>query len=152
MAHWDSKYIVTKLKEDVGEAPWTPVFYDNEARRLLSLDSDVIDGAFYMETAWFWPGKWPENKGEEGVVKEHSHDFDETIAYVGTNPDDPYDLGAEIELWIDGKQNIIDKSFIAFLPAGTAHGPLTIKRIERPVFHFTAGMGHSYKKESSAGA
>jgi hypothetical protein len=145
MAQWDKKYIVTELKQDVGDAPWTPTFNENEACRVLSLDGKVVPGAFYMETAWFWPGNWPANKGEEGTVKEHSHEFNETIAYVGTNPDDINDLGGEVELWIDGKPNIIDKSFIAFIPAGTKHGPLKIRSISRPIFHFTAGMSGSYK-------
>jgi hypothetical protein len=49
-------------------------------------------------------------------------------------------------LWIDGKQNIIDKSFIAFLPAGVKHGPLKIRKADKPIFHFTAGMGRKYAK------
>jgi hypothetical protein len=146
MAKWDKKYFVTELKSTVGDAPWTPQFEKNEAMRLLSLDSEVIKGAFYMETAWFWPGKWPATKGDIGTIKAHSHEFDETIAWVGTDPKDPYSLNGEIEFWIDGKQNIIDKSFIAFIPAGTVHGPINIRRIEKPMFHFTAGMGKKYLK------
>ena len=144
MAKWDTRYIVTELKSKIVEASWTPKFSDNEGRRLISLDSDVVKGAFYMESAWFLPGKWPESKGDEGTVKAHSHDFDEAVAYVGTDPDNRYDLGGEVEFWIDGKQNIIDKSFIAYIPAGVEHGPLLIRRIDRPIFHFTAGTGRSY--------
>ena len=146
MANWDSKYIVTELKTSVGDAPWTPTFTNREASRVLSLDSEVLKGAFYMETAWFWPGKWPETKGEEGTIKEHSHAFPETIAFIGTDPNDVGNLCGEIEIWIDGKQNIIDKSFLAFLPAGVKHGPLRIRRIDKPIFHFTSGMGSYYNK------
>jgi hypothetical protein len=145
MAQWDPKYIVTELKASVGDAPWTPVFTEKEASRLLSLDSEVVKGAFYMETAWFWPGNWPENKGEEGTVKEHSHAFPEVVAFVGTDPNDKNSMGGEVELWIDGKQNIIDKSFLAFVPAGIKHGPLRIRRVDKPIFHFTAGMGSYYR-------
>jgi hypothetical protein len=144
MAKWDERFIVTELKSSVGDAPWTPVFSENEAKRVLSLDGDIIKGAFYMETAWFWPGKWPETKGEEGTVKAHSHDFDEAIAFIGTNPDDVHDLGGEVELWIDGKKNILNKSFVAFIPAGIEHCPLRILKVDRPMFHFTAGMGKKY--------
>ena len=144
MGTWDEKYIVTELRSEVGDAPWTPTFSDKEASRVVSLDSKVLDGAFYMETAWFWPGDWPSDKGEEGTVKEHSHEFPEAIGFVGTNPDDVNDLGGEVELWIDGKQNIIDRSFIAFFPAGTKHGPLRIKRVDRPIFHFTSGTSSKY--------
>ena len=146
MAKWDSKYIVTELKASVGDAPWTPVFTEKESCRVLSLDSEVVKGAFYAETAWFWPGNWPESKGEEGTIKEHSHDFPETIAFIGSDPKDVGILGGEVELWIDGKKNIIDKSFLAFIPAGVKHGPLKILRIDKPIFHFTAGMGGYYNK------
>ena len=146
MAKWNSKYIVTELHLNVGGAPESPMFADNEMSRLLSLDGGVIEGAFYIESVWFWPGKWPETKGDEGTVKPHHHEFDETIAYIGTNPADPYDLGGEIEIWINKEQNIIDRSFIAFIPAGTEHGPVTIRRVDKPIFHFTAGTVRKYSK------
>ena len=57
MAKWHKKYFVTELKQKTEPAPWSPVFSDKEAMRLIALDSEVIDGAFYMETAWFWPGE-----------------------------------------------------------------------------------------------
>ena len=144
MAKWDKKYFVTELKEYVSEPSWNPKFSDEEGTRLISLDSEVRKGAFYMETSWFWPGKWPETKGEEGTVKEHSHNYDEAIGFVGSDPKKPYDLCGEVELWVDGKQNILDRSFIAFLPAGTKHCPLIIRRVDKPIFHFTAGMSQSY--------
>jgi hypothetical protein len=144
MTKWDEKYIVTELKQVAGGSPWSPMFTDKESMRLICLDSDVRKGAFYMETAWFWPGKWPETKSDEGTVKPHQHEFDEAIAYIGTDPNDPYNLNGEIEIWIDGKENIIDRSFIAFVPAGIEHGPLTIRRIDKPIFHFTAGMEKKY--------
>ena len=67
------------------------------------------------------------------------------IAFMGTNPDDIHDLGGEVELWIDGEQNIIDKSFVAYVPPGVVHCPLVIRRIDRPIFHFTAGPGRMYQ-------
>jgi len=147
MAKWDKKYFVTELKDVVGDAPWTPVFADSEARRLLSLDGEVIPGAFYMESAWFFPGDWPEKTKDDPsrTIGKHVHDFDETIAWVGTDSSDPHNLNGEIEVWIDGKPNIIDKSFIAFIPAGVEHGPINIRKITKPMFHFTAGMGKKYK-------
>jgi hypothetical protein len=144
MGNWDPKYIVTELKTGVGDAPWTPEFTEKEASRVLALDDKVVKGAFYMETAWFWPGDWPKHKGPEGTIGEHSHPFPETVAFIGTDPNDVNNLGGEIEMWIDGKQNIIDRSFLAFFPAGTKHGPIRIRRIDRAIFHFTAGMGGNY--------
>jgi hypothetical protein len=146
MVEWDKKYFITELKDVVGAAPWTPDFADNEARRVLSLDSDVRPGAFYMESAWFLPGDWPEKTGSDKTrtIGAHSHDYDETIAWIGSDPDDRYNLNGIVELWVGGKQNIIDRSFIAFIPAGIVHGPINIRKIDKPMFHFTAGMGRKY--------
>jgi hypothetical protein len=145
-AKWDKKYFVTELKQaDMEAAPWNPEPYaDSEGMRLIALDDSVKKGAFYMETAWFWPGKWPLKRDPKTNTKEHSHPFNEAVAFIGTNRDDPYDLGGEVELWIDGKQNILKRSFVAFIPAGTKHCPLIINKVDRPIFHFTAGMGGDY--------
>jgi hypothetical protein len=144
---WDKKYFVTELQDVVGEAPWSPIFTDNEARRVLSLDSNVMKGAFYMETAWFLPGDWPDKTGKlkDRTIGEHVHPYDEVLAWIGTDPNDRYNLNGEIEIWVDGKQNFMDRSFLCFVPAGTKHGPINIRRIDKPMFHFTSGMGKSYK-------
>jgi hypothetical protein len=144
---WDKKYFVTELKDVVGAAPWSPVFKDDEAMRVLSLDSDVMKGAFYMETAWFFPGDWPDKTAGDPTrtIGEHVHDYDEVIAWVGTDPKDRYNLNGEIEIWIDGKQNFINRSFLCFVPAGVKHGPINIRKITKPMFHFTSGTGKKYK-------
>jgi hypothetical protein len=146
MAELDKRYFVTELREVVGDSPWTPVFAENEGRRVLSLDSDVIKGAFYMETSWFYPGDWPDKTKDDPTrtIGAHTHDYDEAIAWVGGDPYDRYNLNGIVELWIDGKRNILDKSFIAFIPAGVEHGPINIRKIDKPMFHFTAGMGKKY--------
>jgi hypothetical protein len=148
MAKIDKKFFVTEIRDVVGDAPWSPVFNDDEARRVLSLDSDVIKGAFYMETAWFLPGDWPKIKGSDKThtIGAHTHYYDEVLAWVGSDPNDRYNLNGEVELWIDGKQNILTKSFLAFVPAGVEHGPINMRRIDKPIFHFTAGIGKKYVK------
>jgi quercetin dioxygenase-like cupin family protein len=117
------------------------------AHRIVYLDNETVPGAkFYAEALWFWPG--PRRKlqpGDEPGVKPHAHPFPEMIGFFGTNQDDIHDLCGEVELWIDGEQHIMNKSFVAFIPAGTVHCPLNINRIDRPIFHFTAGPGKMYE-------
>jgi hypothetical protein len=150
MANWDKKYFVTELiQTSMVKADWNPEPYkDNEAMRLIAMDGEVRPGAFYMETAWFWPGKWPATKSEASTTKEHSHPFDEAIGFIGTDPKDPYKLNGEVELWVDGNKNVLDRSFVAFIPAGTKHCPLRILKVDKPIFHFTSGMGKSYNVKS----
>jgi quercetin dioxygenase-like cupin family protein len=117
------------------------------AHRVVYLDSEVVPGAnFYAEAVWFWPGRRrPPQPGDEPGVAPHTHPFSEMIGFFGTDENDIHDLCGEVELWIEGEQHIIDKSFVAFIPAGVVHCPLNIRRIDRPIFHFTAGPGEMYE-------
>ena len=135
------KYIVTEPKPNE-----TTEFVENMPppdvrQRVLYLDDEVVKGAFYVATTWFWK--------ETGlkVVQPHSHDFDEVLAFFGTNPDDIHDLGGEVELWLEDEQYLITKSFMAFIPKGLKHCPLRVVRCDRPIFHFTTGPGSMYGGE-----
>ena len=135
-----SKYIVTEPKQNIYVPPWAGSLSPDRSTRVMYLDSEVIKGAFYVECCWFWPTDEEDTSSPE----PHKHDFDEVLAFYGTNWDDPKDLGAEIELWIDGEKNVMNQSFVAFIPAGTLHCPLKFLKITRPVFHFATGQGKSY--------
>jgi hypothetical protein len=142
------KYIVTKLKENIQEAPWTPKGIrparKGKGGRLLWLDSEVVPGAFYIETEWSIPHKTGQNQIKETVTQAHTHDFDEVLCMFGTNMDDPYDLGGEVEFWLGDEKHVITKSCIIFIPKGLKHCPLITKRIDRPIFGFTIGHGKMY--------
>jgi hypothetical protein len=111
------------------------------------LDSEVVpDANFYVEASWFGTAPRPEPvDGKEPTGPQpHIHPFPELITFFGTNPDDVHDLGAEVELWIDGKQHIITESFVGYIPGNMVHCPLVTRNIKRPIFHFTAGPGKMY--------
>jgi len=101
------------------------------------LDSNRIEGAFYTEVVWYY-------KPRKSTVGGHTHDFDEIIAFFGSNPDDIHDLGGEVELWMGGEKHVITKSCLVFVPRGVEHCPLSFNRVDRPIFHFTAGTGGKY--------
>ena len=143
-----AKYIVTgnKLKHDMKlpqyrigalKAQQRP---PEQSTRVMWLDNEVIPGAFYTECVWFLPGMG----SEQATVGTHEHSFDEIIAFFGTNYEDLHDLGGEIELWLEDEKIIMTRSFLAFVPAGMKHCPLIIRRVDRPIFHFTVGPGKEY--------
>ena len=134
------KYIVTQPKQNIVVPPWGGSLSPETSTRVMYLDSDVIKGAFYVECVWFWPT----DKEDKGSPEPHTHDYDEVLAFFGTSRDDLSDLGAIIELWIAGERNLMNQSFLAFIPAGVVHNPLKILEITRPVFHFATGQGKSY--------
>ncbi len=139
------KYIVTEMKRNIKEAPWTPevaVAEKGKGGRVLWLDNEVVPGSFYLETVWQYPRK--PGDPPYPVTEPHTHDFDEVLCFFGTNPDDPHDLCGEIEFWLGDEQHILTKSCIIFIPKGLRHCPLIIRRVDRPIFEFTSGPGSMY--------
>ena len=134
------KYVVTQGKQNIPEPPWGGYLSPESTTHMMYLDNDVIKGAFYLEAVWFWPADTAKNRSPE----PHTHDFGEVLAFYGTDPNNPKDLGGEVELWIDGEQNLMNQSFVAFIPAGTIHCPLNILKVDRPILHFATGQGQSY--------
>lgn len=134
------KYIITRTKPDEGDIPFlysAHVPGTDVRQRVLYLDDEVIEGAFYVATAWFWKGTGP-------GPQAHSHDFPEVLGFFGSNPKDVNDLCGEVELWIDGEKHLLTKTFIAYIPAGLTHCPLRIIRADRPIFHFSTGPQRMY--------
>ena len=115
--------------------------YNKYARRILWMDEHVVPGAFHMNTAWYLK----EAQTLENVP--HTHDVDEIIGFFGNNSDNPWDLGGEIEIWLDDEQHIITRSVMLFVPAGLKHCPLILRRVEKPIFHFTTVPGKQYLKD-----
>ncbi|GAI32322.1 unnamed protein product [marine sediment metagenome] len=136
------KYILTKSKSDLTlpdfrrEALQTAL---DTRTPMVYLDDEVLKGAFYVECVWFWKGM------DKPEVEAHTHDFDEVITFFGTNPDDPQDLCGEVEIWLEDEKHILTKSCLIFVPKGMKHCPLHIRRVDRPIFHFTAGPASVYK-------
>jgi len=114
--------------------------YRKYARRILWLDEDVTAGAFHTNTAWY------HTAGSTMEAKAHTHDVDEIIGFFGSDPENPEDLGGEVEIWIEDDQHIITKSAMIFVPAGVKHCPLRLNRVDRPIFHFTTVTGGHYEQ------
>ena len=95
--------------------------------RIIYMDNRVVPGSFYVEAVWV-TGSVPT------VHPVHRHDHDEVLGFVGSNMEDPTDLGAEIDLVIDGVKTTITKTCFVHVPAGVEHGGLCFRKIDRPVF------------------
>jgi hypothetical protein len=134
------KYIVTELKVPEDKKKITE-FYATYARRILWMDEKVVEGAFHMNTAWFI------NASTTTENEPHVHNSDEIIGFFGNNADDPYDLGGEVEIWLEDEKHILTSSSLIFVPAGMKHCPLILRRVDRPIFHFTVVTGGQYIKK-----
>jgi hypothetical protein len=144
------KYVITRMKPSLKEAKWTvnPIRQAGNGKdgRVLWLDNEVLPGSFYLETVWVYPrgADEPADKYPQQIVEPHTHPFDEVLCYFGTDKQDPYDLGAVVELWLGGEKQTITTSAIVFIPKGLQHGPLIYKEVNRPFFTFSSGPGSMY--------
>jgi hypothetical protein len=132
-----AKYIVTTLQMPA-EKQKIAAEYSKYATRVLWLEGDVTDGAFHMNTSWYL------RAADTLESHSHVHDTDEIIGFFGSDPNDPYNLGGEIEIWLEDDRHIITSSAMIFVPAGMKHCPLALTRVDRPIFHFTTVTGHKY--------
>ena len=133
------KYILQDLHDPNMGTPVFQEMYRKFSKRILWIDDNVMPGSFQMNTAWYYavPEKDP-------VFEEHVHEYDELIGFFGSDPEHPYDLGAELEVTINGEKHLLTKTSLIFCPAGMPHMPLSIKRVDRPVFHFSIVVGPEY--------
>jgi hypothetical protein len=74
-------------------------------------------------------------------IHEHAHRCDEIVLLIGTDPDHPERLGAEVEYCIVGKPLLIDATSAVFIPAGVLQGPITWKSVDRPHLQMTVMLG-----------
>ena len=140
------KYIVQTLQPPKMDPAFVE-FYKTYAERLLWMDGNVVPGAFQMNLTWY------RHASEMRALykhDEHVHDFDEMIGFIGSNPDDPYDLGGVIEVGINGELHRLTRSSVIFLPAGLKHLPLSIIELHRPILHFSVSMSGHYGNTRTA--
>lgn len=138
----NAKYVVDTPKVNAKYPSYRVKNSKKVVKPVVQVDADTVPGAkFYAETKWILPG----DKKEIKLCESHTHKFNETLGFFGFNYDNIQDLGAEIEITIDGEKNIVDRSFAACIPAGVPHGPVIIRNIKRPIFHVSSGKASQYK-------
>jgi hypothetical protein len=76
--------------------------------------------------------------GDGSFVNKHKHDYEEIFMFLGTDPKDPQDLGAEVEFWIgegkDLEKILFTTSSSIYVPPRVAHFPQIWRKVRRPVF------------------
>ncbi|NLE08638.1 MAG: cupin domain-containing protein [Dehalococcoidales bacterium] len=112
-----------------------------ESTHLMQVDSEVVKDMFYADAVWLWKGA-----SSEKIEEPHVHDFDEVIAFIGSDQANPKSLGGEITIWLDGKKQVIDQTCLIYVPAGAAHCPVIFNRIDTPVMFTTISPSKTYTR------
>jgi hypothetical protein len=112
--------------------------------RLACLDGAGIEGGFYTENVWFYEGN------KDIAFCSHKHDFDEVLAFFGSNTEELIDLCGKTELWLDDEKHILQKSCLIVMPKGLKHCPLIIRSVDRPIFSYFTGAASLYGGERAS--
>ncbi|MDR0916532.1 MAG: hypothetical protein LBN02_05015 [Oscillospiraceae bacterium] len=133
--------VVTRYAPPSGKWPDAPQGF---LQLLLYLNSERLAGAPYMEIMRF-------KTSNDTGPPPHTHDFDEFIGFFGTDPQNPAELGATVEFYVEGEPVRVTRSCLIHLPHGVEHGPLLVPSMTRPIIHFSGGNGGDYARRSDYG-
>ncbi len=101
-------------------------------------DDDIIDGCNYFSAMWM--GEMATKTLGHGP---HTHPVPEVLVALGSDPDNPKDLGAEFELFMgeEMEKHVVNQSTLIYIPENTVHCPFTITRVTRPFLFIQAHYG-----------
>jgi len=140
------KYLVKKPAREVNVMVPGKI-KGREYPTMTYMSNDLVPGCnVYLELGWIWAMPDPNPH-----ILEHTHNYNELVLHIGSDPKNPEDLGAEIEYVIGGESLIIDKTSAIFVPKGVKHGPLIWKRVDRPHIQMSIMLGAGTLAESAPG-
>ncbi len=126
-------------KQKGNSMPWENSLFINNG-----LDGK-LPGAPYLETNMV-----VRTTKSDSPQRSHSHPHNEYLIFLGTNPDDQFDLGGEVEFWVGGEKHLITKSTAVFVPGGIEHCPLFMRRVDRPFMFITTSSEAGYSHADDA--
>lgn len=111
---------------------------------ITCLDGSAVEDAIYYQAQWLAkPFK------QTDMI---SHDSDKLMIFLGSDPEDHENLGAEIDLWLENDKLTLTETCVVFVPRGTAHGCMEAKNVTKPVIHYFCLMNSSFYNEEPAKA
>lgn len=135
------KYVVRKPKV-INMAHYKPeeIVRGRTFPQEIFMDNELVPQCpIFFEIGWIY-----EMPDPNPHISKHSHSHDELIVHIGTDPNNPQDLGAEIEFEYEDEKIIINTTSAIYVPKGLAHCPLTWKRVDRPHLEIVVVLGGEY--------
>jgi hypothetical protein len=123
------KYVVYVPKKAAPDAPFPS---------LTLMCNELVPGS-NVEVLLNWISKIPEMKFDKPM--SHAHDYDEIILNIGTDPNNPEDLGGEVVGFLGDEKHTLNKTSAVFVPRNVEHGVVGFNRFDRPYIQMALKLG-----------
>jgi hypothetical protein len=81
----------------------------------------------------------------------HAHDFQEVLCFIGGDPLDITDFGAEVEVQLgeEHEKHTITRTSCVSIPPNLPHCPLNIRRVDKPIIFLEISNTPTYGKPAA---
>jgi hypothetical protein len=78
--------------------------------------------------------------------RPHAHDFVELLFFLGGDPTDIRDLGAEVEITLGEEQekHLLTTAGVVSIPSGLTHCPIDIRNVTKPIVFLEVSLTRVY--------
>jgi hypothetical protein len=123
-------------------------YWQGPYRQLATMNGDFLNNEIHVQYGT------PAVAGRIGPNAPEVHDADQVMIFLGSDPTNLGDLGAEIEFCIgpEKETHMITSSQAVFLPKGTPHLPMTILRMDRRMIIMTITRARELKATAAPAA
>ena len=123
------KYVVYVPKKSAPDAPYPS---------LTLMSNELVPGS-NIDVMFNWVTNKLEMDPEKPI--SHAHDYDEMIINIGTDPNDPEDLGGEVVGFLGDEKHTLNKTSAVYIPRNVEHGVAGFNRFDRPYIQMAIKLG-----------
>ena len=137
---------------------YDPKQFPKERRPVMvRMQESVMKGSHFYLIHWVNPsfGKAGGDIKPLGTYKyaghpPHIHKDAELLIHIGTNPEDPMDLGAEVEMYMgpELERHVITRTCCIYIPPNFIHAPWRPIKTTRPWIFIEINQGPSHTEKS----
>jgi hypothetical protein len=111
---------------------------------IARVDHSTFEGCNFYWVHWNLPQTAGRSADTIGVGHPpHIHKTAEILMLIGTDPNNPEELGAEVELQMgpEREKHIMTKSTVVYIPPNMIHCPYIIRRTDKPWIFIEINQG-----------
>ncbi len=141
------KYLVRKPVYEAGAG-----YRGRQSPMMTCMSSrQVPEADYYIELGWTFD--MPLSRNPNKAMPEMIHkNYDEIVLHIGGDPENPEDLGADVEFYVGGQCLAFNTTSGLFIPRGLRHGPIFCKEYRKPHLVMAIMCGAGTLKEGWEGS